>query len=241
MKAAKGTEGVVLSLPQSGQRAVSLPTASLKKAAEGELSLTLKLTNATLRLDSKALEALASQAGGKTVELRYRVISDRALNGKQKKALGQYLEETDSRSSALLFALSAVSGDDPIRDLKGGTVQLNVPFARLPGTETGSLKLWRLEEAGGMTGYDLIVSDDALELSLDTLGEFGVVLEMPVQEKESQPQTQPAADETQPQSAPQQPAPQSPDRGLPLWLPIAGGVCLLLALALLITRKYWWK
>lgn len=60
MKAAKGTEGVVLSLPQSGQRAVSLPTASLKKAAEGELSLTLKLTNATLRLDSKALEALAS-------------------------------------------------------------------------------------------------------------------------------------------------------------------------------------
>lgn len=44
-----------------------------------------------------------------------------------------------------------------------------------------------------------------------------------------------------PQSAPQQPAPESPARRMPLWLPITGGVCLLLALALLITRKYWWK
>ena len=45
--------------------------------------------------------------------------------------------------------------------------------------------------------------------------------------------------ETQPQTVPQQTTEKTPARGIPLWLPITAGICLLLAVALLVTRRHW--
>lgn len=242
LKAVAGDAGILLTISQSDQKAVRLSTASLKAAADRNLPLTLELPNVTLRLDSKALKALVSQASRSTVELQYRVISTSALNAAQNKILKQHLEETDTRSNALTFGLSIQSGGLPIQDLKGGALRLNIPFSRLPGTEAGSFSLWLLEKTGGMSGYDLNLTGDGLEFSVDRAGEFAVVLDVPAQEQETQPvtdETQPTAAETQPQTVPQPAMEKAPARGIPLWLPITAGICLLLALTLLVTRKYW--
>ena len=61
-------------------------------------------------------------------------------------------------------------------------------------------------------------------------------------EQETQPatdETQPTAAETQPQTVPQPAMEKAPARGIPLWLPITAGICLLLAVAQLVTRRHW--
>ncbi len=244
MKQATDTEtGVVLNLPKAGQKAVSLPTASLKAATKRDLPLTLELPDATLRLDSKALEALGAQAKGTTVELRYRVISVNDLGSAQQKALKEHLDAADSRSNALTFALSLQSEGTSIRDLKGGTLDVRIPFARQPGTEEGSLALWLLGKSGIMSDYDLTVTSDALESSLDTLGEFVVVLDMPIQEAENTPASEETQDvETQPWAELIPAAKPEAARGIPMWIPITAGICLVLALCLLVVIwKHWGK
>ncbi len=236
----KGNDSVVLKLHEAGQKAVSLPAASLKATAKGNLSLTLELPDVTLCLDSKALEALGAQARGATVELRYRVISGSELNTAQKEALKGHLEETDNRRNPLTFALSIRSEGLSIGDLKGGTLDVRIPFPRQPGTEEGSLALWRLGRTGGLSGYAVTLSDDTLDVTLDQVGEFAVVLDMPLREAETTAASEENRSvETKPWAELTPATETTPARGGSVWMPITAGICLLLALILLLViRKY---
>lgn len=234
MKAASGGDGVLLSSTDRSKKAVSIPAASLKAAAAKGLKVTVDTPNVSICLDSQALNALVKQAAEDTVVLRYRVLALDDLNAAQRKAVQKALDGGEGRSIALTFSVSTISGGLTIRDLNGGTLRLTVPFSLLPGTETGTHRVYTLRQSGDMDARETQVADGTLMTELNFLSENVVILEKAQAEiPETTEAVQPIqTEQMEPEPAETVAGEPAASTGIPLWLPITAGVCLVLGMGL---------
>ena len=118
---------------------VTLPTDTIRSISESEADgVTIKLPNAELRVDQKTLAAVSEQAKGSKVQLVVETDSKAkdTMTAAQKQAL-------DGMKNAAALEAYFVSGGTRIRDFKGGSVELSIPYRA-----DGAIRAWFLKEDG---------------------------------------------------------------------------------------------
>jgi len=158
-----------------------LPVAALEAVVEEEKALTLVKEDATVTLDTKALEAVAEQAQGETVTLKVQSIKVEELEEKQQAAV---------KDKAVAVTISAElicnkTGENiATKDGKGfgeGAVTVAVPVpAKLPeGVKAADLKVYYVADDGTVTEVKSELKGEQIVFSLKHFSEYVIAAEQP--------------------------------------------------------------
>ena len=124
---------------------VNLPAAAIKdiaaKAQNEEVGgLTVKLPEAEISFDAKALSAIQAQAGSQ-ITLTVTPAKPADLNSRQKEAVG----------SAPVFDLTLRSSSGAITDFRGGYATVSLPYTLTAGQNPSGVVVYYLDSTGNIT------------------------------------------------------------------------------------------
>ncbi len=151
---------------------VELPVTSLEKVAElhEDATLTVALNDATVVLDTTAMEAIAAQAKGETVTLNISNIETAELNEKQQEAL-----EDKKVAAAISAEIICNTSNEKIADFQGGNVTVEIPFAPEEGTHGSEYTVFYVADDGTMEEIETAYVDGKLVVTLKHFSEYVVV------------------------------------------------------------------
>ena len=141
----------------------------------------MNLTTATVIMDNKALETVAKEAEGKTVELKVDQVAVEELKEEQQAAV-ENKEVALAISATLICAETKKEiGKEAAGGFGGGTVTVAVPVpAKLPeGVKAADLQVWYVADDGTVTKIDSKLVDGSIVFDLEHFSEYVIAAEKP--------------------------------------------------------------
>ena len=129
--------------------AVNLPATSLDKVADAGVDMTIKMDNAQVTFDQKAVESIAQQAGeaeAAQVQLSVEAVPMDQLTDKQRHKIESVMKNSDETPLVLDITLSV--GEETISNFHGGNATIRVPFTPAEGTDGEDYAVWYIPEDG---------------------------------------------------------------------------------------------
>jgi len=137
---------VVIPLAQTTEEVVNkaeINTDALASVADAEKDIVIELTDATVKLDAKAVQAIAEQADGETIEIRVVKADTNTLTSVQQKKL----KEMDT---AIVVSAQIFSDGEYIGKFKGGKATVMLPFEIEEGRDAKDYKVYYIDENGDL-------------------------------------------------------------------------------------------
>ena len=128
----------------------------------------IRLNDATVELDGKALEAIIGQAEGNSVKVLVNNKNADTLNAAQQTALGQF-------ESASPFQVSIVSNGEEIHDFKGGTAVVSVKYEPEIGMDPNYLHVVYLDKAGELEWAKTLYENELLKFRTGHCSDYAIV------------------------------------------------------------------
>ena len=157
---------------------VELPVASVAelvetdKKIEGTVVLTINLGSATVKLDSKALEAVAEQVKGTSVTLILKDIPAEELTQEQQRTLDKY-------TVAMVITAELIGGDHTsVHDFKGGNVTVHLPFTPPAGTNGSDYTVLYVADDGTTEKIPTRYENGELVFTLKHFSDYAVALDV---------------------------------------------------------------
>uniref|UniRef100_UPI000A82D741 Ig-like domain-containing protein n=1 Tax=Acetivibrio ethanolgignens TaxID=290052 RepID=UPI000A82D741 len=149
-------------LPSKSMEEIAKAAADKTNKMEG---LAVKLTTATVELDSTALGAVVEQAKSGDIQLNVDDVGTTRLNEAQKTGV----EKLDIHGG--IEAYFTCNGQH-IGDFKGGEATVKVPFAVPTGYRAAGFSVWYVAEDGGTTKYASIYEGGYLVFAVNHFSDF---------------------------------------------------------------------
>ena len=148
VEASKEETTVVIPLTEtvSGTEVVNkaeISTEALEAVADSGKDVVIQLTDATVKLDAKALKAITEQANGKTIEIRVVKAEPQTLTDAQQKKI----KEMDT---AIVVSAQIFSDGEYIGKFKGGNVTIMLPFELEEGKSAEDYSVYYIDEKGNL-------------------------------------------------------------------------------------------
>ncbi|MDO5150996.1 MAG: Ig-like domain-containing protein [Oscillospiraceae bacterium] len=128
----------------------------------------VKMTNATLQLDSKALTAIGDQAKGKEIKLVVDDTKQENLKKEQKASLSKY-------TVATTFEAYVECDNTRIHDFKGGNVVVNIAFTPEKGKDIKHYHVYYVADDGTMTHYSTRLKNGILQFTTTHFSDYAVI------------------------------------------------------------------
>ncbi len=144
VEATADEEPVVLPLVQATDNVVNkaeIDTEAFAAIADAEKEVVIEFTDATVKLDAKAVQAIAQQADGETIEIRVVKAEISSLTSEQQKKL----KEMDT---AIVVSVQVFSDGEYIGKFKGGKATVMLPFEIEEGRGAKDYKVYYIDEKG---------------------------------------------------------------------------------------------
>ena len=152
-------------LPNKSMEEVARAAADKTNKVEG---LTVKLTTATVELDSTALSAVVEQAKGDNIQLNVDDAGTSRLNEAHKAGV----EKLDVHAG--IEAYFTCNGQR-IGDFKGGEATVKIPFAIPQGYKAAGFSVWYVADNGKTTKYESTYKEGHLVFTVDHFSDFLIV------------------------------------------------------------------
>ena len=137
---------IVLPLVQTTENVVNeaeIDTEALAEIAKEGKDVVIQFTDATVKLEAKAVKALTEQAKGKTIEIRAVIVEAHTLNEHQQ----EELKDTDH---AVIISVQVFSDGEYIGKFRGGKATVMLPFQLDPGTKAEEYRVYYIDEKGDL-------------------------------------------------------------------------------------------
>ena len=162
---------------------VSIPTAAVEQVAKADEKATLavNLTTATVIMDNKALETVAKEAEGKTVELKIDHVDVETLKEEQQAAVENKNVALTVSATLICAETKKEIGKEADGGFGGGTVTVAVPVPeKLPeGVKASDLKVYYVADDGTVTLVKSELKNGNIVFGLDHFSEYVIAAEKP--------------------------------------------------------------
>ena len=128
----------------------------------------IKLSNATITLDSKTLQAISSQAQGDTVKIVVDHKKAEELNPAQQTSLAKH-------KVVAVVDVYVESGDNRIHDFNGGNVVVSIPFQIEEGRKANCYHVYYVADDGSMKPYPTKYADGVLQFTTTHFSDYVIV------------------------------------------------------------------
>ncbi|MBR5806848.1 MAG: leucine-rich repeat protein [Oscillospiraceae bacterium] len=135
---------VVLPLTQATQETVTeaaVNTQALQTVAENNADVVIEMTDVTVKLDAKAVQAVTQQADGENIEIKVVKVAEETLTPQQQAVL-------EDKETAVVVTAQIFSDDEYIGDFEGGTATIMLPFTPAAGTQAKDYVVYYLADNG---------------------------------------------------------------------------------------------
>ena len=175
VEASKEETTVVIPLTEtvSGTEVVNkaeISTEALEAVADSGKDVVIQLTDATVKLDAKALEAITEQANGETIEIRVVKSEPQTLTDAQQKKI----KEMDT---AIVVSAQIFSDGEYIGEFKGGNATIMIPFEPEEGREAKDYSVYYINEKGELEKVAAEYVDGNMVFTTAHFSEYVIVYE----------------------------------------------------------------
>lgn len=139
--ASAGTNGGTVTINSNRTSDVTFPTSGLDSLKGKDNSLTVVTEKGTLTFDSKAVNAMGSQASGEEIEV---IVADADKTKLTDEQLGKVADKT-------VYDLTVMSGGKLISSFNGGKVNVSIPYVLKAGETADNVTVWYLADDGSLT------------------------------------------------------------------------------------------
>jgi hypothetical protein len=136
----------------------SLPKTALTKLADSGLAVELRLPQGTITLNADAASSIAAQAGGGSVSVALKTVSETVLNPAQKAAVGD----------APVYDISVTSGSETLTDFGGASVKLELPYALKAGEKPGGVVALYVDGDGNTEALPTVYDESSKKVTFTT-------------------------------------------------------------------------
>lgn len=139
---------------------VELPVASLETVADADAVLTVQLSNATVTLDAKALDAVVKQAQGSQVVLNVEEVEVKTLNEKQQKAVSKHNVAAVITAELICTKTGKSIWTKDSKDTSG-SISIQIPFTPEPGYKLKNYTVLFLDDDGKLEKIQTAYNEEA--------------------------------------------------------------------------------
>lgn len=162
---------VELDLTKVGETvtSVEISSMSIEAVKQSNKPLEVKVANATVIFDTKALEEVARNVkNAETVTLKVEKANEETLNKEQKEAI-------KDKKLEMVISVELLTGDETLSDFKGGKVNVKIPFTPENGAKGEDYKIIYIADDGSIQEIDTKYIDGNLVVELEHFSDYAVI------------------------------------------------------------------